>query len=161
MKNRIAVFMLIGFGLPVAALATTPVTPVRDVENPARRPFVVEGSVEFRSGGTPTEIGQVPAGKRAVIEFISMNCQTVPPDTIINVTFFFPETNNFRQYPFPISKQGEPGGSIFQSWVAAQLVRIYADEGKISVIAITSNVRTDEAQGACRVNISGHTIRVE
>ena len=93
-----------------------------------------------------------------------MTCLTVPPDTIINVTFtFLDDRNSFRQYSFPISKQGEPaqpqpGAAISQSWAAAQLVRIYADEGPISFFAVTANQQ--EAQGGCLVNISGHMISV-
>ena len=41
MKLRMAVCLLIGFSLSVAASAHAGVVDVRDVENPARTPFVV------------------------------------------------------------------------------------------------------------------------
>ena len=77
-KLRMAVCILIGLSLSVAASAHAGVVDVRDVENPARAPFVVEGTMNF-GGEILTELGEVPAGKLAVIEFISMACQTIPP----------------------------------------------------------------------------------
>jgi hypothetical protein len=161
MKLRMAVCMLIGLSLSVSASAHAGVVDVRDVENPARTPFVVEGTVDFQSGKILTELGEVPAGKRAVIEFISMVCQTQPPDTIIFVLFTFPHENGFAQYFLPISKQGDPGNSIFQSWVAGQLVRIYADEGKIAIQVARSSPNPNQDRSGCQVNISGHTIDVK
>ena len=158
-KLSMTVCMLIGISLSVLASAHADVVDVRDVENPARTPFVVEGVVNFAVGTDLTELGEVPAGKRAVIEFISMVCQTIPPDTIIFVLFAFPRANGFPHYFLPISKQGEPGNSIFQSWVAGQLVRIYADEGPISVQVARSS--PNSSQSGCQVSISGHTIDVK
>ena len=159
-KLRMAVCILIGLSLSVAASARAGVADVRDVENPARAPFVVEGAMNF-GGEILTELGEVPAGKLAVIEFISMVCQTIPPDTIIFVLFTFPHANGFAKYFLPISKQGEPGDSIFQSWVAGQLVRIHADAGKISIQVARSSPNPDEERTGCQVNISGHTIGVK
>jgi hypothetical protein len=160
MKHCLAVFMLISFGLSVAASAQTRVRDVRDVENPARQPFVVEGPVNFDTKELSVDIGEVPAGKRAVIEFISMLCQTESPDTIVFVQFLFRNaaTNGFPHYHLPIAKQGDPG--VFQSWVAAQPVRIYADEGKIAVQVGRSN-QTLSSRNGCFVNVSGHTIDVD
>jgi hypothetical protein len=148
------VFVMIGLPQALAQVR------VRDVENPARNPFVVEGTVNFGAGELLTELGEVPAGKRAVIEVISMICQTEPPDTIVFVDFAFARLNGFPHYFLPISKQGDPGESIFQSWATAQLVRIYADEGKIFITVGRSNPNTTQ-RGGCRVNISGHTIDVQ
>lgn len=162
-KLRIAICILIGFGLSVPASSyadeTLPdVFDVRDVENPARTPFVVNASVDFKPDGTITELGEVPAGKRAVIEFISMLCGTVPPDTIAVVQFFFPLSNSFIRYFLPIAKQGNPGDFPQQSWVAGQLVRIYADAGPISISVGHSS--QNPGTSGCEVSISGHTIDV-
>jgi hypothetical protein len=158
MRIRLAICILIGFSLSVSASAYATVVDVRDVENPARTPFVVEGVVNFAASEILTELGEVPAGKRAVIEFISMVCQTIPPDTIIFVLFAFPRANAFPHYFLPISKQGDPGNSIFQSWVAGQLVRIYADAGPISIQVARSSSTPN--QSGCQVSISGYTIDV-
>jgi hypothetical protein len=87
MKLRMAVCMLIGFSLSALASAHAGEVPsrvvdVRDVENPARTPFVVNVIVDIAPTERLKELGEVPAGKRAVIEFISMQCGVVPPDTI-------------------------------------------------------------------------------
>jgi hypothetical protein len=145
--------------LSISAWAHADVVDVRDVENPARTPFVVNVAVDIAPSENPKELGVVPAGKRAVIEFISMVCQTIPPDTITVVEFFFPQSNGFIHYFLPISKQGEPGNSIFQSWVAGQLVRIYADEGPISLSVGHSS--QNPGMSGCEVSISGHTIDVK
>jgi len=165
MKLRIAICILIGFSLSVSASShadeTLPdVFDIRDVENPARTPFVVNASVEVESDGAITELGKVPAGKRAVIEFISMQCATVPPDTIRVVQFFFRSAGGAIHYFLPISKQGDPGDFLQQSWVAAQLVRIYADEGSIGITIILSSQPPGGPSG-CEVSISGHTIDVK
>ena len=39
-------------------------------------------------------------------------------------------------YFLPISQQGDPGDFLQQSWVAGQVVRIYADAGPISLEAV-------------------------
>lgn len=161
MKLRMVVCMLIGFSLSISASTQADVVDVRNVENPARTPFVIEGTVNFQSGTVLTELGEVPTGKRAVIEFISMLCATQPPDTIIFVLFTFPHENGFPHYFLPISKQGDPGNSIFQSWVAGQLVRIYADEGKISIQVARSSPNPNQEPSGCSVTISGHTIDVK
>lgn len=88
-----------------------------------------------------------------------MVCQTRPPDTIIFVEFFFPHANLFAHYFLPIAQQGDPGDFAFQSWVAGQPVRIYADEGEISIQVARSSPQTPDPSG-CQVNISGHTIDV-
>jgi hypothetical protein len=165
LKHCIAIGMLIGFSLSAAYSAHADEMPsrvdnVRDVENPARTPFVVQGEVKFEDEKILTELGEVPSGKRAIIEFISMVCQTIPPDTIIFVLFTFPHENGSAQYLLPISKQGDPGNSIFQSWVAGQLVRIYADEGPI-FIQVGRSSPPDEERSGCQVSISGHTIDVD
>jgi hypothetical protein len=161
MKLRMAVCLLMWLSLSVTASAHARVTEVRDVENPARTPFVIQGEVLFASSELLTEVGEVPAGKRAVIEFISMECATIPPDTIVSVLFTIPSEalNGFAQYHLPIAQQGVPGDSIFQQWVAAQLVRIYADVGPISIQVSRSSSLTPSNAG-CSVTISGHTIDV-
>jgi hypothetical protein len=158
MKLRMALCMLIGCSLSIAASAHADVVDVRDVENPARTPFVVNVIVDIPPTVQPAELGVVPAGKRAVIEFISMQCGTVPPDTITAVQFFFPRSNVFIHYFLPISMQGEPGDFPQQSWVAGQLVRIYADAGPISLSVRHSS--QNPGTSACEVSISGHTIDV-
>jgi hypothetical protein len=162
MKLRMVVCMLIGFSLSVAASAHAGVVDVRDVENPAHTPFVINTVVNFEPSGSITELGEVPAGKRAVIEFISMQCATVPPDTIRSVEFFFrnAQVNGSIHYFLPISKQGDPGDFLQQSWVAGQLVRIYADEGSIGIV-LTLSSQTPGGSSGCEVSISGHTIDVK
>jgi hypothetical protein len=162
MNLKLAICTLIGL-LASAAYAGTSaprVVDVRDIENPARTPFVVEGTVIFEGSGSivTVDLGEVPAGKRAVIEFISMLCNMIPPDTISFVLFNFPHGNEFSHHFLPISKQGDPGTSLFQNWVAGQLVQIYADAGKISVEVGRSFLNPN--QSGCTVNISGHTIDV-
>jgi hypothetical protein len=160
MNLKLMICTLIGLLASVAAYAGTSaprVVDVRDIENPARTPFVVNTIVDTGPGERP-EIGQVPAGKRAVIEFITLQCATVPPDTIAAVEFFFPLSNGFIHYFLPIAMQGEPGDVPQQSWVAGQLVRIYADEGPIS-LSIRHSSQNPGTSG-CEVSISGHTIDV-
>jgi hypothetical protein len=158
MKRRLAVCLLIGYCLSIAVSAHADVVDVRDVENPARTPFVVNVIVDIEPAERPKELGVVPAGKRAVIEFISMQCGTVPPDTIRVVQFFFPLSSNFIHYFLPISQQGGPGDFLQQSWVAGQVVRIYADAGPIS-LAVGHSSQNPGTSG-CEVSISGHTIDV-
>lgn len=157
-KLHMAACMLIGFSLSLSAAAHADVVDVRDVENPARTPFVVNVIVETESTELK-ELGEVPAGKRAVIEFISMQCGVVPPDTITAIQLFFPLSNGFIHYFLPISKQGDIGDFLQQSWVAGQPVRIYADEGKIS-LSVRHSSQNPGVSG-CEVSISGHTIDVK
>ena len=158
MKLRVALCLLIGCSWSVAVAAHTDVVEVRDVEHPARTPFVVNVIVDIEPAEHPKKLGAVPAGKRAVIEFISMQCGTVPPDTITVVQFFFPLSDNFIHYFLPIAKQGAPGDFPQQSWVAGQLIRIYADAGPISLSVGHSS--QNPGTSGCEVSISGHTIVV-
>lgn len=164
MKLYMAVCMLAALSWSISVAANTDVTDVRDVENPARTPFVITDLVDLNSNDKDgiRGIGEVPSGKRAVIEFVSMRCGTVPPDTINIVQFFFRNTqiNGFPHYFIPISKQGDMGDFPQQLWAAAQLVRIYADEGPISLLVNLSSAKPSGPAG-CEVTLSGHTIDVK
>ena len=155
MKLHMAVCMLIALSLFVSASAHADVAEVRDVENPARTPFVVNALVDIEPSGLLRELGRVPAGKRAVIEFISMVCSLRASDTIHLATVSFEP--NSRSYFLPISKQGDPFSNL-QNWVAGQLVRIYADEGRITLNVL--HAESNPGLSSCEVSISGHTIDV-
>jgi hypothetical protein len=101
---------------------------VRDVDNPARRPF----QQELTWQNDPTQLGggasfTVPPGKRLVIEYVSAN---VVISTGEVVSFFVRTTVNgtvARHFVDAIPRG--PSGGYSKSYVMNQEVRLYAGPG--------------------------------
>src|SRR5438552_13850372 len=81
---------------PNVNVVNTPASPVpvRDVDNPARQPFHVEAVAGFADGASTTGgilIPAVPAGKRLVIEHLSVSAHALHGQRMIGGKVYFDE----------------------------------------------------------------------
>ena len=113
--------------------------PVRDVDNPARQPFQAEVVGGFADGASTTgdiTIATVPAGKRLVIEHVSVFGMMLRLQRLVaSGTQMHEIGHTSRGHGPPISAQGSNADGTLDYFIASQLVRFYADPGPISVFA--------------------------
>src|SRR5437899_3945 len=93
--------------------------PVRDVDNPARQPFQAEAMGGFADGASTTgdiTIGAVPAGKRLVIEYVSVFGTMLPGQKMIRASI---QTEDVSIY-LRISPQGSNAGGSRDYFIASE-----------------------------------------
>jgi hypothetical protein len=139
---------------------------VRDVDHPARQPVHLRGIDTFDSTGAaagPLEIcfGQpscttvVPAGKRLVIEFLSVYATIPSGDTVDQLTVstrLLPATAT-TQYLTVTFQSTHIGQSRFRG---AHMVRMYADPG--TSVNFQSNRSSATAGGNIVIHGSGYLV---
>ena len=131
--------------------ATSPL-PVRDVDNPARFAFHSNRSNTMSAGEDELLLDffpVVPAGKRLVIEYVSVRASLPVGQRIVSASV----VGNF----FPVTFQGSNG--ISDTSVGGQLVRAYADAGGTPTVFLirSSSIGT----GVAIASISGYLIDVD
>src|SRR5882672_3180418 len=112
--------------LPMVGLAQYS-SPMRDVENPAHSPFRFNGPVTVPAGQAQGSSGEilVPAGKRIVIEQISMSCYGVSVASMsLSVPWQSgPQTTSFFRLELPVT-QGTTDAFGFNKYFSTQSVRL-------------------------------------
>ena len=136
--------------------------PVRDVENPARTPFLGFGSVTIPLHfiNQIVSVGTIPAGQRLVIEHVAATCSADADDSISNVSVSVykgtPSSWSSVGVPVLAQKQGVTWtGST--TWTVSQPVRLYSD-GVNSATNVNISHSKTTATASCFVVVTGHTI---
>jgi hypothetical protein len=161
--RRILLLAFLGT-LSVPALAQYS-SPMRDVENPARTPVRVLTSVNVAAmfgGSFGNPIYQVPAGKRLVIDFLSVICTSIDP--IDSASLAVSEATgggSATQRPQPLSLTPGPN-DIYgnRTWTLSQPVTLYADSTAFGTQDVAFGLTKAGTAGpaACQVGFQGHTI---
>ena len=131
--------------------------PVRDVDNPARQPVQARAncSVTIETGCLPT-IYTVPAGKRLVIEYASMDAN-VPAGELAQLAIATRTGGETVEHAFPLT----PPSVAFSAGRAAnvgQQVRLYADPG--TSVVVTGSRSGFGSPASFIFTISGHLVDV-
>jgi hypothetical protein len=131
------------------------------VDNPARLAYQETQIASFNNGGFVTAIffNEVPAGKRLVIEHVSVEAQ-VPIGQTARASFVSHLGQTSSDHSLVMNSQGVVVGSPAnrESFVASQLVRFYEDGGTGPGINVS---RSDSIGGGFAVGtISGYLVEV-
>ena len=119
-----------------AGIAANQIVLVRDLDNPARQPVQTKATCASDFVGCTVDLSSVPAGKRLVIEFVSMvgKLSIAAPNARLTVTTMV----GSQQVNFACN-----GGTVLQTYgpevVVSQSVRLYADPGTIVSFSGQSN----------------------
>jgi hypothetical protein len=140
---------------PLPTNVTNPTTnPVqtRDVDNPARQPFVFYDS-DFR----------VPAGKLYVIEQYSLRCSVdaigALTDVVLKVDLDSLIQEDHTAPHFTHANGGGPNGPA-NEWAGTGHTRLYAKAGSLITLDGDSNFNGTGARRACAGNVSGYAVNV-
>jgi hypothetical protein len=147
------------YSSPVRVInALTQPVPNRDVDQPARQAFDAQATVTIPAnafGGSATFNFTIPAGKRAVVEFVSLLGELPTGQQVNFVKLSGILNNQGMEHYVPVIKQ-VAGASGFDRFVAGQPVTIYADPSAIFVEVTRSSTSVVGTQFFVR--ISGHFI---
>ena len=163
--------ILVSLASATNALAQTPYsTPMRDVENPDRSPFMLSGSSSIPTGYANTFITlPTPVGKRYFVDNASVTCTTPSTADVITVAYVTVVQNTSSTssagYAFPISLERR-GAAAFGGllWIGSVTgLRLYADPALASTTGgnnIYFNVFHSDGSVAasCSGTVAGHTI---
>jgi hypothetical protein len=146
------------FSNPVRVL-NTPTQPVpnRDVDQPARQAFDAQATVAIPAnafGGSATFNFTIPAGKRAVVEYVSLLGELPTGQQVALFRLQGVLNNQGTEHYVPVIKQVT--GASLDRFVAGQPVTIYADPSLISVEVGRSSTSVVSTQFLVR--ISGHFV---
>lgn len=160
--------------LVLASLAATHAgaqyaSPMRDVENPDRFPFMVNASGSLEA---PFVNGFVqfatPLGRRYVVEQVSLSCTTPSATdqiTSASLSTRITQGNTSFGYSAPVLQMQRRGAAPFGGyvWTGHALVRMYSDPDTFSADggkAISLNVFHTESNVtvSCSGFVSGHTV---
>lgn len=144
--------------------STNPVS-LRDVDNAARQPFQFNASGNFTDGfaGTgPVPITQVPAGKRLIIEHVSVFGSTPLGQKLILASIGVTQQNaNSGQPVLHYLVINSAGSDAFAArYSCSQMVRLYADPGTIVSLSAQRDATAGTLFGAVAYAISGYFINV-
>ena len=112
---------------------------VRDVDKSARTFFEENASVQLPSGltGKAVPIITVPAGKRAVIETITVQVLVPPGQT---------PSANLNLHALCVTRQGPfAGGDL---WTGTHPIRIYSEPEQVRVVGMARSPATGEANAS-------------
>jgi len=119
--------------------------PVRDVDNPARQPFHAEAVGGFADGASITGgilIPTVPAGKRLVIEHVSVFGAMLPGQKMVRTRVMY--RFSVFGHSLVISAQGSNADGSSDYFVASELIRFYDNDG----LPVAWEVERDSSAGA-------------
>ena len=122
--------------------------PVRDVDNPARQPFHAEAVGGFADGASTTGgllIPTVPAGKRLVIEHVSVFGAMLPGQKMVRTRVMY--RFSVFGHSLVISAQGSNADGSSDYFVASEPVRFYAGDGLVSWEAERNSVAGTNGDG--------------
>lgn len=163
MLKRTGILALIAAAFSASALAQYS-QPVRDVENPGHFPFFGSAGIQIAPGSASlygVTIATVPVGKRVVLEFVAVACDTAPADSITDVRIQIGRvtstgSNATAPVPFPVARQGDATSSS-QKWAGASPVKLYADS-QVFPIAFGFARQNTSSSALCNIYVSGFTI---
>jgi hypothetical protein len=161
--TRLRINLLLVLALAFAALALNPApgeaakTPksVRDADNPARQPFNQQFTISLQDGeyGKASDSFQVPAGKRLVIEFVSVSVQ-LPTGQGPGASF--------AGIDIPLVKGLY---SVFSTdfFTGNQLMRLYIEPGASiagSLFRSANGSYATSGAAACSIAVSGYYVNL-
>jgi hypothetical protein len=147
---------LTGNGTQASPLGVALPLEVRDPDNPARQPVQASISCTISNRFCTSDILTVPAGKRLVIEYASVQMQVNDPGRVgfFELTTRVNGTNVIHQLTMSQPSVGTLGDA---EATVGQQVRIYADPGTI----VSGAGRLDaNSTGSFRFRISGHYVDI-
>ena len=118
---------LMGDGTPVSPLGLSSPLAIRDLDNPARQPFQARVSCSTTIDGCSEFIPSPPAGKRLVIEYVSMQGE-IPAGQVATFQIDATAGGQFAVHDLGLSQPAVAFGFVGRV-VVAQQVRLYADPG--------------------------------
>lgn len=129
---------LAGAGTSASPLQVASPLEIRDLDNPARQPFQAGSSCSTTSDGCFGSFITVPAGKRLVIEYMSMLAD-IPAGQV--ALWQVRTTVGGQHVHFLPQSAPAVAGFIGSPGVAAvsQQVRLYADPGSVLILSFTRN----------------------
>ena len=128
---------------------------VRDVDNPARQPFHAEAVGGFADGASITGgilIPTVPAGKRLVIEHVSVFGAMLPGQKMVRARVMY--RFSVFGHSLVISAQGSNADGSSDYFVASELIRFYDNDG----LPVAWEAERDSSAGA---NLAGIDINCD
>jgi len=150
--------------LPAMFAASGPPAPlaVEDVNNPAFQPFQKQVQLTWVIGVTDTLVSfPVPAGKRLVIEFVSIACILPIGQNPTTILFRLNDDGHFGyvEHFFFTPLQGNVSvGSNFNVFVCSTPTRLYCDPG--SSVQVQAGRNSTVESGTVKVSISGYYVNV-
>lgn len=146
---RLSISTLVGALLLSAAGVSHGQTDVRDLDNPARQPFQAELQRQLRipvaAGRESSQVAEVPAGKRLVIEHVSFRVKsqeaTLPGSSQPRFRVFaslVTKANGVAANHELIVNQTDFGAA--SSNAASQPVRAYADPGSLVFVRVGGQI---------------------
>lgn len=155
--------------LPLTAFAQYS-TPMRDVENPDRSPYMERGSMQIDAGYQNNFINlPTPAGKRYVIEHVNLICTTPTladsfPQVYLNV-IKVTSGGGTNGYAFALSPMVRTGPGSFGGyvWVSQTPLKAYSDANPFTpdgAGAVLLNIFHSDfsVRPSCQATVTGHTI---
>ncbi|PYL50331.1 MAG: hypothetical protein DMF33_13090 [Verrucomicrobia bacterium] len=141
---------------PNVNVVNTPASPVpvRDVDNPAKQPFQAEAMGGFADGASTTgdiPITTVPAGKRLVIEHVSVFGTMLPGQKMVRAVM---HRFSVFGHSLVISAQGSNADGSSDYFVASELIRFYDNDG----LPVAWEAERDSSAGA---NLAGIDINCD
>ena len=117
---------------------------VRDADNPARQPFSFEPFTTLEDGNRhATNTFQVPAGKRLVIEQVSVFVPDSLNNSANNLRVDVDTTAIFESGQAPVRfVYSIPGVAVAGGWIASSQMRSYAAAGSIVSISVWRSTTT-------------------
>ena len=156
-------------GLYASGAAAQYSTPMRDVENPDRFPYMERASINIAQNFVngiadfPT-----PAGYRYVIEYVAVTCYTPSasdyfPSVILSTTkITSPNSATFLNPAVVMMQRAGPGAFGGYLFHGSALVKIYSDAGFPGGSGISINISHADFSVAaqCNAYVYGHTFKL-
>ena len=145
---------------PNVNVVNTPASPVqvRDVDNPAKQPFQAEAMGGFADGASTTgdiPITTVPAGKRLVIEHVSVFGTMLPGQKMVRAVM---HRFSVFGHSLVISAQGSNADGSRDYFVASQLVRLNFSHDDVIVCLAERDSSLVENPGSVTFTVSGYLV---
>ena len=146
---------MMSFG-PKKVLAAIGFTPVREVDNPVRNPYQQAFFVFMAAGesGMDVDLAPVPAGKRLVIEYVSIRARLASDQTLFMV-LGTTAGGAGANHSIPVSQTFATFINSFRV-VGGETLRIYADPGTTPFLSVDRNNTVGGMDGI--VTVSGYYV---
>lgn len=139
---------------------------VRVVGEPAESPYWVDEHLTLPSTASSIEMPfeMVPAGRRVVLEYVSIYCSTRTDESLLDIGLHVMGTgpdgvSKSMGYHFAVQKAvGDYGG--LSRWHGSQPIRLYADPGEIRFNASRTLVAGGDDFWSCDVALSGRSVPI-
>jgi hypothetical protein len=155
-KSTVTVTNGPGNAVPVTVQNTVS---TRATDNPALQPYEQGGQITFASNANGGTIDfDVPAGKRLVIESVTITANLTTGQRLVNAAFRTTNNSSLLYHDLVIHDEGHDALLDIDVFTASQLTRGYSDAGTGSVRV---SCRRDTATGAgstANVSVTGYLI---